>query len=52
MKCQYSDLQFYSKNGKKYLVDFTEVLDESKLMETIHSGKKKSNCVTFWAPTP
>lgn len=41
-----SDLQFYSKNGKKYLVGFTEVLDESKLMETIHSGKKEIKLAT------
>lgn len=40
-----SDLQFYSKNEKKYLVCFTEVLD-AKLMETIHSGKKEIKLAT------
>lgn len=41
-----SDLQFYSKNGKKYLVGFTEVLDESILMNSIHSGKKEVKLAT------
>jgi hypothetical protein len=25
-----SDLQFYSKNGIKYLIEFTDILDESQ----------------------
>jgi len=36
-----SDLQFYSKNGKTYLIGFTDILDETQLMESISSGKKE-----------
>jgi len=36
-----SDLQFYSKNGGKYLVGFTDISDESRFMDEINSGKRE-----------